>query len=120
MCVCVYIYKITFYMDPGPAPFVCLPFLTHLILLISSLVETARTKLGVSDKRDTKCAGQGFLQDSFGNHCFRKECMFILQRFWFNSMLYAILFCKKKNHNPLFIYLFSQLFSLSDFCVSTK
>uniref|UniRef100_A0A672L6K0 Uncharacterized protein n=1 Tax=Sinocyclocheilus grahami TaxID=75366 RepID=A0A672L6K0_SINGR len=36
-------------MPPCPAPFVCLPYLTHLIPLISSLVETARTKLGVSD-----------------------------------------------------------------------
>ncbi len=37
-------------LEPPPctAPFVCLP-LTHLIPLTSSLVETARTKLGVSD-----------------------------------------------------------------------
>ncbi len=35
--------------DPCPASFVCLPHLTHLIPLISSLVETARTELGVSD-----------------------------------------------------------------------
>ncbi len=34
---------------PCPAPFVRLPYRTHLIPLISSLVETARTKLGVSD-----------------------------------------------------------------------
>ncbi len=34
---------------PCPAYFACLSYLTHLILLISSLVETARTKLGVSD-----------------------------------------------------------------------
>ncbi len=33
---------------PCPAPFVCLSYLTHLIPLISSSVETARTKLGVS------------------------------------------------------------------------
>ncbi len=32
---------------PSPAHFVCLPHLTHLIPLISLLVETARTKLGV-------------------------------------------------------------------------
>ncbi len=37
---------------PCPAPFVCLLYLTHLIPLISSLVETARTKLGVSDQGD--------------------------------------------------------------------
>ncbi len=35
---------------PSPAHFVCLPYLTHLIPLISSLVETARHELGVSDK----------------------------------------------------------------------
>ncbi len=35
---------------PSPAHFVCLPYLTHLIQLISSLVETARHDLGVSDK----------------------------------------------------------------------
>ncbi len=35
--------------DPRPAPFVCLPYLTHLIPLISSFVETARAELGVSD-----------------------------------------------------------------------
>ncbi len=34
---------------PCPASFVCLPYLTHLIPLINSLVETARTKLVVSD-----------------------------------------------------------------------
>ncbi len=34
---------------PCPAPFVCLPYLTHLIQLINSLVETATTELGVSD-----------------------------------------------------------------------
>jgi len=34
------------------AHFVCLPHLTHLIQLISSLVETARLELGVSDKGD--------------------------------------------------------------------
>ncbi len=37
---------------PSPAHFVCLPYLTHLIQLISSLVETARHKLGVSDEGD--------------------------------------------------------------------
>jgi len=36
-------------LSPCTAPFVCLPYQTHLIPLISSLVETARTKLGVSD-----------------------------------------------------------------------
>ncbi len=35
---------------PSPAHFVCLPYLTHLIQLISSLVENARHDLGVSDK----------------------------------------------------------------------
>ncbi len=35
---------------PCPAPFLCLPYLTHLIPLISTLVETARTKLGVSSR----------------------------------------------------------------------
>ncbi len=32
--------------------YVFLPYLTHLIPLINSLVETARTKLGVLDKGD--------------------------------------------------------------------
>ncbi len=35
--------------DPCPATFACLPYLTHLIPLINSLLETARTKVGVSD-----------------------------------------------------------------------
>ncbi len=35
-----------------PAHFVCLPYQTHLIQLISLLVESARPELGVSDKRD--------------------------------------------------------------------
>ncbi len=39
--------------SPCPASFVCLPYLTHLIPLINSLVETARTKLGVSVFRET-------------------------------------------------------------------
>ncbi len=34
---------------PSSAHFVCLPYLTHLIQLISSLVEAARHELGVSD-----------------------------------------------------------------------
>jgi len=42
---------------------VCLPHLTHLIQLISSLIETARPKLGVSDKGDTKHAVLGVLRD---------------------------------------------------------
>ncbi len=37
---------------PCPAHFVCLPYQTHLIQLISSLVETARPELGVFDKGD--------------------------------------------------------------------
>ncbi len=40
------------YKHPCPAYFVCLPYQTHLIQLISSLVETARHELGVSDKGD--------------------------------------------------------------------
>ncbi len=47
---------------PCPAPFLCLPNLTHLIQLISSLVETAKTELGVWLGR------QGVLQDRFGKH----------------------------------------------------
>ncbi len=38
---------------PCPAPFVCLSYLTYLIPLISSLVETAKTKLAVSDLGST-------------------------------------------------------------------
>ncbi len=38
---------------PIPAYFVCLPNLTHLI--ISSLIETARPELGVSDKSVIQC-----------------------------------------------------------------
>ncbi len=37
---------------PCSSHFVCLPHLTHPIQLISSLVETARPELGVSDKWD--------------------------------------------------------------------
>ncbi len=37
---------------PCPAHFVCLPYQTHLIQLISSLIETARPELGVFDKGD--------------------------------------------------------------------
>ncbi len=37
--------------------FVCLPYLTHLIQIISSLGETPWTELSVSDNRHTKCAG---------------------------------------------------------------
>jgi len=33
-------------------PFICFPYLTNLIPLISSLIETARAKLGVSDEGD--------------------------------------------------------------------
>ncbi len=41
---------------PSPAHFVCLPHLSHLIQLISSLVETARPEVGVSDiGRHKKC-----------------------------------------------------------------
>jgi len=44
------------------ADFVCLPQLTHLILLISSLVDTARLELCVSDKGHVQWWG---LQDRF-------------------------------------------------------
>ncbi len=37
---------------PCPAYFVCLPYQTHPIQLISSLVETARPELSGSDKGD--------------------------------------------------------------------
>ncbi len=40
------------YKHPCPAHFACLPYQTHLIQLICSLVETARPELGVSDKGD--------------------------------------------------------------------
>ncbi len=44
---------------PSPAHFVCL---SHLIQLISLLVETARPEIGVSDLgRHTKCAVLGVL-----------------------------------------------------------
>jgi len=41
---------------PTTAHFVCLPHVTHLIQLISSLVEITRLKLGVWWSRDPKCA----------------------------------------------------------------
>ncbi len=46
--------RLTSHTCPGgpPAPLPCLPYLTHLIPLISSLVETAKTELGVLDKGD--------------------------------------------------------------------
>ncbi len=37
---------------PATAYFVCLPHLTHLIQLISSLVESARLEMGVAYERD--------------------------------------------------------------------
>ncbi len=37
---------------PTTAYFVCLPHLTHLIQLISSLVESARLEMGVAYERD--------------------------------------------------------------------
>ncbi len=40
------------YKHPCPAHFVCLPYQTHLIQLISSLAETARPELGVFEKGD--------------------------------------------------------------------
>ncbi len=52
---------------PCPAPFVCLSYLIHLIPLISSLVETARTKLGVWLGRHDKCAGQGSSRTGLGS-----------------------------------------------------
>ncbi len=57
---------------PGGPPALDLLFvsLTHLIPLISSSVETAKTKLGVFDYGDMQNVGQGVLQDRVGNHCF--------------------------------------------------
>ncbi len=49
---------------PCPAHVVCLPYQTHLIQLISSVVETARPELGVSHK-GAWCL---CLQDRFENH----------------------------------------------------
>ncbi len=40
------------YKHPCPAHFVCLPYQTHLIQLISSLVETTSPESGVYDKGD--------------------------------------------------------------------
>ncbi len=42
---------------PSPAHFVCLPHRSHLIQQMSSLVETAKPEVGVSDiGRHKKCA----------------------------------------------------------------
>ncbi len=54
---------------PSPAHFACLPHLSHLIQLISSLVEPARPEVGVSDiGRHTKCAVLGYFMDKSENH----------------------------------------------------
>ncbi len=47
---------------PRPAHVVCLPHLSHLIQLISSLVQTARPAVAVSDiERHTTCVVLGVL-----------------------------------------------------------
>ncbi len=46
---------------PCSAHFVCLPYQTHLIQLISSLIETARPESGVSDKGDIQMCRAGVL-----------------------------------------------------------
>ncbi len=57
---------------PCPAHVVCLPHLSHLIQLISSLVETVRPEMGMSDiGRHKKCAVLGYLMERFENQCFR-------------------------------------------------
>ncbi len=53
---------------PTTAYFVCLSHLTHLIQLISSIVESARLELGVDYEGDIKCVVVGGPQDSFENH----------------------------------------------------
>ncbi len=95
--------------DPGPAPFVCLPFLTHLIPLISSLVETARTKLGVSDKRDIQnVQGRGSSRTALGTTVLEKNvCLY----FNVSGLIQCCMpFCfvnKKITIHYLFIYLVS-------------
>uniref|UniRef100_A0A8C1UDJ8 Tc1-like transposase DDE domain-containing protein n=1 Tax=Cyprinus carpio TaxID=7962 RepID=A0A8C1UDJ8_CYPCA len=55
-------------MPPCPALFVCLPYLTHLIPLISSLIETARTKLGMSALGDIQnVQGRGSSRTGLGS-----------------------------------------------------
>ncbi len=55
---------------PTTAYFVCLPHLTHLIQLISSLVESARLELSVAYERDIQNMWwPGGPQDRFENHC---------------------------------------------------
>ncbi len=61
---------------PSPAYFVCLPYLTHLIQLISSLVETGR-----------KYAGLGVLQDRFGKHCLIVSKVFCVVKLLVSSFL---------------------------------
>ncbi len=54
---------------PTTAYFVCLPHLTHLIQLISSLVESARLEMGVAYERDIQNVWWLWgPQDRFENH----------------------------------------------------
>ncbi len=63
-----------------PAYFVSLPYQTHLIQLISSLVETARPELGVSDKGDIQIVqGRGACSTGLKTtvlwHCYEEPFM---------------------------------------------
>ncbi len=63
--------------NPLPCTFGYHPHLSHLIQLISSLVETARPEVGVSDKGDiqnVQCCG--YFMERFENHCI---IVFVLQ-----------------------------------------
>ncbi len=52
---------------PSPAHFACFPHLSHLIQIISSLLETTRPEVGVPDiGSHTKCAVLGVLHVEVG------------------------------------------------------
>ncbi len=73
----VYMHKNTLYQwfsnlslgPPTTAYFVCLPRLTRLIQLISSLVKSARFEIGVAYERDIQLCDGWSPQDRFENHC---------------------------------------------------
>ncbi len=64
---------------PNTADSLCLPHLSHLIQLISSLVETARPEMGVSDTY--KRAVLGCLQDWLKNHCSKAMLAALMRNF---------------------------------------
>ncbi len=68
---------------PWPARFACLLNQTHLIQVISSLVEIPRPEIGMSEKGDVQCWGAS--RTRVGNHCF--SVLFLYSQGWATSVL---------------------------------